>query len=252
MSATACADVTLSPIALAQTVTAPSATETAVPIDTPAPADTTAPALQPGATPANPGLAPGRAQPAGNALASLLRGMGLQGGVVTSNSGTQLGLKLANSTEQLDVAPSAIVAVPGKTSAAVSDISVGDRLIADVAGSGSTRQATMLLDLPADYTASNVIIGAVQSNTDGTLALRARTGTRDVTASASTMVVDLGAGKPTLGSTNNLAAGNAVVVIGTGNTGAFDAQVIVVLDRNVRNLLRRANPGNRAAPTPGA
>lgn len=181
-------------------------------------------------------------------FAALLKRSGLTGGVVASNDGSALGVKLGKTSAQLQVASNAIVVVPGVSNATLSNVQVGDRVVAAMTG-GATGTAAFLLDFPASYKVTNLALAAVQSNNGGTLTLRvARGGTRKVTTDASTMVVNLNGGQPALGSVSDLTQGNAVLVIGDSSGGAFNAQVIVVLSKNVRNLLPKQQP----QPTPGA
>lgn len=216
---------------------------------TPIPTDTPSPAPQAAATPNAPqGKAPQRAQAAAG-LQALLKASGLQGGVVTANNGDSLALKLGKTTQSFRVASNAIVVVPDKSNAIVSDIQVGDRVIAHVAGSDANAAAAFLLDIPAGYTANNVMLAAVQSNNRGTLTLRARGGARDVTTTESTMVVNIGGDPPALASLSDLRQGVPVLVIGDGSNGSFESQVIVILDKSVRDLQRRINK-NRPLPTP--
>ncbi|MDE3090757.1 MAG: hypothetical protein KGJ80_15385 [Chloroflexota bacterium] len=234
LTATACGSL---PGSLAQ------ATSTPVPTLTPypTPAATSAPAPQ-----GNGNL---RAR-AIQGSANLLKGAGLNGGgVVTSNSGSTLGVTLGKASRQIQVASNAIVIVPGKANATVSDIQVGDRVIADV----NNNSASFVLDVPAGYTAKNLALAAVQSNQGRTLRLRTRAGTRDVTTSAATMVVNISGSQPALGSLADLKLGAAVLVIGNGSSASFDAQVIVLLDKDMRNLLPGRGKQNApaATPTPG-
>jgi hypothetical protein len=230
------------PISLAPATGTPKATD--VPTSAP----------QAATTPIAPqGTAPKRAQ-AAQALQNLLKGSGLQGGVVTSNSGSTLGLKIGRAAAKIQVAPNAIVVVPGKTAATLTDVQVGDRVIADVTASDTSAPASFLLDIPANYAAGNVMLGAVMPKRGGSLNLRTRTGARAVTTSTSTQIVNISGSQPTLGTIDDLKPGSAVVTIGSSSGNAFAAQVIVLLDQDARTLLRKANPKNAppATPTPGA
>ena len=247
LSATACDSL---PTALTQNLPISFAPATSTPTPTEAP--TLAP--QTATTPVAPqGKAPQRPQ-AAQALQNLLKGLGLQGGVVTSNSGSTLGLKLGKATAQLQVAPGAIIVVPGETAATLTDIRVGDRVIADVTSSNPNASASFLLDVPANYTADNVMLGAVMPNKNGAINLRTPRGVRAVSTSASTLILNISGSQPTIGSVSDLNPGSAVVVIGSSSGSGFDAQVIVLLDKDARTLLRKANPKNAppSTPTPGA
>lgn len=248
--ATACDSL---PTALTQNL--PTALARNLPISLAPATDTPAPTLAPqtATTPVAPqGKAPQRAQ-AAQGLQNLLKGLGLEGGVVTSNNGGTLGLRLGKAAAQVQVAPDAIVVVPGETAATLTDIRVGDRVIVDVTGNGMNAAASFLLDIPANYTAANVILGAVMPNKSGALNLRTLRGARSVTTSASTLIVNISGSQPALGSIDDLKPGSAVVVIGSSSGSAFDAQVIVLLDKDARTLLRKGNKNLPApTPTPGA
>ncbi len=215
--------------------------------NTPTPTSTPLPAATPAAPQAR-GKAPNRAQ-ALQGLAALLKGAGLQGGVVTSNDGSALGVKLGKATAQLQVASNAMVVVPAKSNATLSDIAVGDRVIADVTGADPNASATFLLDFPANYTANNLILGAVMPDKSSALNLLTRGGKRAVTTSAATTLINISGDSPALESLSGLQPGNAVLVIGSSSGNAFDAQVVIVLDQSVRGLLRKAKP-NPPQPTP--
>lgn len=221
---------------------------------TPTPTMTPLPTPQAAATPAAPpGNAPKRAN-AAQALQALLISSGLTGGVVASNDGNTLGLKFGKTSEQLQIASNAIVIVPGVSNATMSDIHVGDRVIADLAGGATNAPAVFLLDVPAGYTADNLMLGAVMPSKGGALNLRTPRGARSVTTSGSTAVVTISGDQPAVGSPGDLQPANAVLVIGQGSGSAFNAQVIVVLGKDARALLRKVNPKNApsATPTPGA
>ncbi len=224
-------------------------TSTPPPTDTPAPAPTIAP--QAAATPAAPsGKAPRRAN-AAQTIQALLKNTGLRGGVVTSNDGSTLGLKLGQATVQIQTSANVIVVVPGKTNATLSDIAVGDRVIADVTGNSASGAASMVLDIPASYKASNAMLGAVMPNKNGALMVRARGGTHAVTTDASTVIVDISGGQPTLGTLSDLTPASAVLIVGNSRGNAFHAQVILLVDKNVRDLLNQVRK-NLPTPTPSS
>jgi hypothetical protein len=222
-------------------------TSTPTPTDTPTPAPTSAP--QAAATPAAPSARTPRRAKAAQTIQALLKNTGLRGGVVTSNDGSTLGLKLGKATVQIQTSANVIVVVPGKTNATLSDIAVGDRVIADVTGNSASSAASMVLDIPASYKASNVMLGAVMPNKNGSLMVRARGGTHAVTTDASTVIVDISGGQPALGTLSDLTPASAVLVIGSSSGSAFNAQVIVLVDKNVRDLLNQVRK-NLATPTP--
>lgn len=224
-------------------------TSTPTPTNPPTPVPTGAP--QAAATPAAPSSkAPKRANTP-QALQTLLQSAGLQGGVVTSNDGSTLSFKFGNATSQIQVAPNAIVVVPTKTNATLSDVAVGDRVIADVTGDSTNAAASLVLDFPTSYTASNVTLGAVLLNQNGALTVRARSGTYSVTTDASTMIVDISGAQTALGTLGDLTPASAVLVIGSRSGNAFNAQVIVRLDKNVRDLLSKVRK-NLPTPTPSS
>lgn len=223
----------------------PSAIATATPVatDTPTPAPTAV------TTPQAQGKTP-RGDKSGRNLDSVLRALGLTGGVVSANNGSALSLKLGNASQQIQVAPNAIVVIPDKSNPSVSDIHVGDRVIADIPGGDANAAAALLLDFPRGYSADNVLIGAVQSSKGGATSLRTPRGARDVTTSAATMVVNISGAQPALAALSDLTPATAVLVIGDGSRDAFNAQVIVILDKDARNLLQEGKQ-NAPAPTPG-
>jgi len=239
LSATACDNL---PISLAP------ATSTLVP--------TAAPTLAPQATatPAAPQGTGANRQKAAQALQGLFKSAGLQGGVVTSISGSTLNVKFGKTTAQWQLASDAIIVVPAKANATVSDIRVGDRVVADVTGADANAPVAFLLDFPAGYTAANVMLGAVRSSKGGTLNLRTPRGARDLTTGASTVIVNVSGDQPVVGSLSDLNPASAVLVIGSSGGNAFSAQAIVLLDKDARDLLRKANPRSApaATPTPGA
>ncbi len=235
LSATACGSL---PISLA------AATSTPVP----APTQTPLPTPQAATTPAAPqGKVPLRAN-AVQALQALLRGSGLTGGVVASNDGSTLGLKLGKATQQLQVASDAIVVVPDKSNATVSDIRVGDRVIADRTDAATNAPAAFLLAIPAGYAVDNLMLGAVMPSKSGATSLRTPRGPRDVTTSASTIVVNVSGAQPMLASLSDLKPATAVLVIGDGSRAAFNAQVIVIVNKDARSLLQKGR--KNAPPTP--
>jgi hypothetical protein len=238
LSTTACGNL---PISLAPA--------TSTPVPSPTPASTALPAPQAATTPAAPqGKALQRAN-AAQVLQALLRGSGLTGGVVTSNDGSTLGLKLGKATQQLQVASNAIVVVPNKSNATVSDIRVGDRVVADRTDAATNAPAAFLLAIPAGYAVDNVMLGAVMPSKSGATSLRTPRGPRDVTTSASTMVVNVSGAQPMLASLSDLKPAMAVLVIGDGSRDAFNAQVIVIVDKDARNLLQKSRK-NAPPPTP--
>ena len=222
----------------------PTPTPTAAPTATPAP--TVAPQAR-----GNP-QAPNR----GN-IAGALGLADLSGGIVSENKNGALTLRLAGKqTQQVQSNASTIIVMPGKTNAQVADIRVGDRVIVDY-GADKNTTAALLLDLPADYNMGNVLLAAVVSSKGGTINVRTRTGDDKVATNDQTTFVNLSGDKPALGAFKDLKQGNVVVVIGTDSTDAFNAQVIVVTDRDARAILNRGRnnpqvPAPTPTPKPGA
>ncbi len=208
----------------------------------------TAPAVPNVQAPTTPpaGQGSGGGQGAANSFGPFLQATGLQAGVVTTNDGNTLGLKLGANTYQLQVAPTALIVTPGKSNASISDIQVGDRVIAKGADANAGSGVTFLLDFPKGYTTSNLILAAVQSTNNGTLTLRTRQASRNVVTNSSTVVVNIISGQPSVETLNDLKQGNIVLVLGTGSSDTFNAQVIVLLDSSLQNLQRNG----RARPTP--
>jgi hypothetical protein len=217
-------------------------TSTPMPTETPTPESTVS-------TPVVPSGNPPRRASAAQALQALLKNSGLQGGIVTVNDGNALGLRLGRTTSQIQVASNAIVVVPGRTNATLSDIAVGDRVIARDSTYSTNATASMVLDIPAKYTTSNLMLGAVVANKNGVLTLRARSGTHTVTSTPSTVIVNISGANSTLDGVNDLIPASAVLVIGDESGNAFNSQVIVLLDKNAQDLLNRARK-NVPTPTP--
>ena len=186
--------------------------------------------------------------PANAALPNGIKTLGLEAGVVTSNTGSMLSLRLGKNTDQLQISPSTIVVVPGTNNARASDIHVGDRVIADVLEQNANSTAELVLAFPNGYTADNVLTGAVQTNVNGALALKTKTGARQITTSSSTLVVNMIQDQPTVGTLAEIKRGNAVLVIGQANADTMTAQVIVLLDKDALQNGRKNAPS--ATPTP--
>jgi hypothetical protein len=229
---------------LPQAFPSASATATAVATDTPTPAPTAV------TTPQARDRTP-NGDKSGRVLTAL-RDLGLTGGVVSANSGRALSLNLGKASQQIQVGTNTIVVIPDKSNPRVSDIRVGDRVIADVPGGDANATATLLLDFPAGYTADNVLTGAVQSSKGGAVALRTRKGPRSLTTSAATVVVNISQDQPTIDRLGDLQPGNAVLVIGQDSGDAFNAQVIVVIEKSVKDLGRGKQSPVSPTPKPGA
>lgn len=226
------------------------ATAIAAPTDIPTPAPTTAPTTAPTATApaAQAPTQPRATQPAAanNPLAQLRR-LGLEGGVVAANNRNSLSLRLGKTSDQLQIAPTTLLVVPGVNHAQTSDIQVGDRVIANVPNSDTNSIPSLVLDFPKGYTTDNVVTGLVQVNAKGSVTLRTRNGQQDITPTASTVIVSMLGDQPALGTTKDMARGDAAVVIGAKSGDQFNPQVIVVLDRAAVQGNRRQN---QPTPTP--
>jgi hypothetical protein len=178
-----------------------------------------------------------------------MRALGLMGGVVVANSGSSISIRLGQNTDAIPISSSTIVAIPGKTDARAGDIQVGDRVVAKVANDGSNAPATMVLDVPASYTAANLAVGAVQSNANSLVTLRTRGSDRQVRVDATTLVVSITNGKPTIVTSSSIAKGNTTLILGQANGNMFRAQIVILLDRN---SIPRPRGGSRNAPQPTA
>jgi len=203
----------------------PVATATIAPaVPTPAPTAVAAPE------------APGRAtMPDRRKIEGALKIAGLSGGIVRANDNGTLSLRMGGQLEQIQTTAGTIVVIPGKNDAKVADIRVGDRVVADLGTSAST--AAFLLAFPADYGADNVLAAAVRASRGRNINVLSREGNRALTTSATTTVVDISGDQPTLASLGDLKRGNAIVAVGQSDGDKFDAQVIVVLDKDARALL---------------
>ncbi len=223
------------------------ATAIAAPTDIPAPSASITPTVAPSAstpTAKSPTQPRATAPAAANPLAQLRR-LGLEGGVVAANDGSNLSLRVGKTTDQLQMASATLLVVPGIKNAQTSDIQVGDRVIAKAPGGDTNSAPSLVLDFPKGYTTDNVMTGLVQTNAKGTVMLRTRNGPQDITPSTSTTIVNMLGDQPAMGAAKDIARGDAAVVIGQKNGDQFNPQVIVLLDR-------AALQGNRGQnqPTP--
>lgn len=214
-----------------------------------------APAIAATPTP-KPGGAQGQApkpNKATQAVVNALKGSGLAGGVVISNTNGTLSLKLGNRNVQVKTNASTIVVIPGQSNAQVADIQVGDRVVAEFPGKDKNAPAAALLDIPKDYKVNNLRLGAVLKINGNRVALRTRNGNQVITTNASTVVLDVSSGKPAIKSLSDLKARNAVLVIGKPDGKAFNGQVIVIVSQDARKLLEKIKPKQPAAtPTPNS
>jgi hypothetical protein len=177
----------------------------------------------------------------------VLKIAGLSGGIVTANRNGTLMLRTSNGAEQIQTGPNTIVVIPGQNNAQVADIRVRDRVIVDFGGTDTAVAAALLLDFPADYDANNVLVGAVRASRRDALTVRTPAGVETLTPTGTTLMVDMSQDKPALGVLGDLEPGNAVLVIGVRNGESFEPQVIVILEKDARDLLNR---GSRSQPMP--
>lgn len=209
----------------------------------PTPTSTSTTTPTPTATP----LARANPQAPLNRIQGALQLAGLSAGVVSDNKNGTLALRVGRQTNQVQTNAGTLVVMPGKSNSQVADIRDGDRVIADFGDDTTKTTAAFLFDLPSDYTKGNVLLAAVVSSRGGTVNVRARTGNNQVSTSDDTLIVNLSDGAPALSSLADLKPGNLVVAIGQDGNDTFNAQIIVITDRDVRNLL---NHGERNQPTP--
>jgi hypothetical protein len=80
------------------------------------------------------------------------------------------------------------------------------------------------------------------------LTVRTPQSAKAVTTSAATLVVNLSGDQPVIGSLADLKLGNAIVAIGTGDASAFNANTLIVLEKDARKLLKPGKPNQPAAP----
>jgi len=225
----------------AQPTIVPPAPPTSVPASTPTPAPSTDAQ----------GNAPKNARQ--QILTALLKATGLEAGVVGANNNGTLNVRMGKGPAEIQTNASTIVVVPGMSNAKASNINKGDRVLVEFPNGDSTKPAAFVMALPNDLTTDNVRLGAVIANQRAGTSVRTLRGTENLTTDSSTIVVNLNSGQPSLGSVSDLQTGNAVAVVGNSNDSSFAAQVIVILGKDARNLLKRFNPNSPAAlPTPGA
>jgi hypothetical protein len=201
----------------------------------------TSPAKQP--TP----LSPQREQ-ALKYLDEALKGTGWMGGTVVNVNGNSIELRSVQNASTINVLSSAIVVVPNKPNATVADIQRGDRLIVDTV-SDTDRTVQLVLDFPGSYKSENLMMAVVQAAKGNTLTMRDRTSARQTNATASTVVVNMTGDAPNLGSLADLKTGAVVLAMGASNGDAFDAQVLILLDKDIRNVLQPNAPAPSPTPT---
>ncbi len=214
------------------------ATAIAAPTITPAPAPSVAatPQAKRSTTP----------NPNANPLAALKR-FGLEGGVVASNEANTLMLRIGKASEQLTIAPTTLIVVPGQANAKLSDIQVGDRAIAKIPDGNANSSPELVLDFPRSYTAANIAMGVVQARSSAnSFTVRTRGGSKTIAPGAGLVVIDMTGSQPVMGQLTDLKRGSGMLAIGNASGDTLNAQVLVLLD--VTKL--GGNGNNSATPTP--
>ncbi len=230
---------------LPQPLSALAATQTPAPTATPAPSTAPESSRKSGK--------PGREEAA---LFQILTRLGWSAGVVAKTSGDEIALRtVKGSPEKIEIGSNTIILVPDRSNPTVSDIHVGDRVAANVPRGDAT--AALVLDVPTTYTRDNLLLGMVQSNSGGTISLRTKGGSESLMTNSTTQVVQVTQNQVTSGTLGDLQSGNMVLVIGQENGDEFNAQVIFVLPKGVKDLGKglgkdRKNLTPPATPTPGS
>jgi len=208
-----------------------------------------------------PSTAPGSGPPAGRnpnvgapapaALLAMFNRLGWEAGVVAKTSSDQIALKTRKEgRDKIPVGSTTIFVIPGKTNASINDIHAGDRVIADIPKDQTT--AALVMGVPNDYAKDNVVLGMVQSNSNGTITLRARRGADTLTTSATTQVIKVLREGVALGSVSDVQNGSVVIAIGQSTSDDFTTQVVFSLPKGVLDLVRGlgADRKNLTPPQP--
>lgn len=243
---TACAQIQL-PTALPQLPTELQPNTSPNPASSAAPdaSQQTAPPTAPGAGP-QAGRNPGKGVQAPAALLQVFQRLGWEAGVVTQASSDQIGLRtVKNGPDKIVISASTIFIVPGNSSATISNIHVGDRIIADVPTNQTT--ASLVMGLPKDYDKDNLMLGTVQSNSNGLVTMRTPAGPDTLTTSATTQVIKVLREGVALGSVSDLQNGSVVIAIGQSSSDDFATQVVFALPKGVLDLGKRLG-GDRKNP----
>ncbi len=245
LGATACGQIQL-PTALPQLptelqpTTAPNPASAAVPDASRQTAPSTAPGTGPQA-----GRNPGKGVQAPAALQVFQR-LGWEAGVVNQISSDQIGLRtVKNGPDKIAISASTIFIVPGNSSATISDIHAGDRIIADVPKTQTT--ASLVMGVPKDYDKDNLLLGMVQSNSNGLVTLRTPAGPDTLTTSSTTQVIKVLREGVALGNVSDLQDGSVVIAIGQSSSDDFATQVVFALPKGVLDLGKRLS-GERKNP----
>jgi hypothetical protein len=183
------------------------------------------------------------------AVEKLLRETGLEAGMVTANANGTLTLKTPKGTSQVQTNANTVVVVPDVKHAKVSDIHKGDRVVVQFPEQESTKPASFVMSFPADLKLDDLRLGAVMGAKRGGMLLRTRNGNQIVMMKPATVVVDISGAQPVVKSPQDLKRGNAVLIVGTAKNKTFNAQTVLVLAQDARELLQDAKR-DAPAPTP--
>lgn len=170
-------------------------------------------------------------------IESALKNLGLVAGIVRASNTQGVALQTQKGNEKIRVDANAVIVIPGKTDARLSDLKTGDRVVAQV----KDANALFLLALPKDVAKDALVLGAVQTNASGQITLRTRGGQDEIKTSAATIVIKNEQGQIATGALSDVKTGSAALVVEDGNG---NAQVIVLLKDDVRALLGKGNPNS--------
>jgi hypothetical protein len=210
----------------------------------------TAPGIGPQA-----GRNPGKGAQAPAALLQVFHQIGWEAGVVARVSDDQIGLRtVKNGPDKIAISASTIYVIPGNPNATLSDIHVGDRIIADVPKTQTA--ASLVMSVPKDYDKDNLVLGVVQSNSNGLLTLRTPGSPDTLTTEATTQVIKVLRQGTALGGVSDLQNGVVVIAIGQSSSDEFTTQVVFALPKGVLELGKRLggdrkNPAQPPVQTPG-
>ncbi len=251
LSVTACGQIQL-PTSLPQL---PSISQPSVELSpTPDASQQTTPSTAPGSGP-KAGRNSNNGVQAPAALLAMFNRLGWEAGVVAQTSSEQIALKTRkDGRDKIPVGANTIFIIPGKTNASINDIHVGDRIIADIPKGQTT--AALVMGVPNDYAKDNLVLGMIQSNSNGTITLRARGGADTLTTSSTTQIVRVIREGVALGSVNDLQNGTPVIAIGQASGEEFSTQVIFTMPKGLLDLgkrlgVDRKNPTQPPSPQPG-
>ncbi len=197
------------------------------------------------------GRNPGKGAQVPGALVQVFHQLGWEAGVVAKTSSNQIGLRtVKNVPDKVAIGSSTIFIIPGKSGATISDIHVGDRIIADVPNDQTT--ASLVMGVPKDYDKDNLLLGLVQSNSNGLVTLRTRGGPDTLTTNGATQVIKVLRQGIALGDVSDLQNGNLVVAIGQSSGDAFAAEAVFALPKGALELGRKLGGERKNPPQPPA